>query len=187
MKQYVSVIPNVWTPEYCQSIIDRFEKNTDQHVDTFLEGHRHFKEINISQYPDWQDVHDIILETAQRALLPYKQQQEIDDKAWPEQLGFEMFRMKKYEPNGLDEFAHHVDVGNYASARRFMAFFWYLNDVTEGGETTFEYNRNAEPWLSVKPEVGQMLMFPPLWPWGHTGKKPLSGPKYIIGGYLHYV
>jgi hypothetical protein len=98
-----------------------------------------------------------------------------------------MFRMKKYEPNGLDEFAHHVDVGNYASARRFMAFFWYLNDVTEGGETTFEYNRNAEPWLSVKPEVGQMLMFPPLWPWGHTGKKPLSGPKYIIGGYLHYV
>jgi hypothetical protein len=76
MKHYVSVIPNVWTPEYCQSIIDRFEKNTDQHVDTFLEGHRHFKEINISQYPDWQDVPDIILETAQRALLPYKQQHE---------------------------------------------------------------------------------------------------------------
>jgi len=95
--------------------------------------------------------------------------------------------MKRYEPNGKDEFAHHVDVGNYQSARRFLVFFWYLNTVAEGGETTFEYNKNHTPWLTVNPNVGNLLMFPPLWTHGHTGQKPISGNKYIIGGYLHYV
>ena len=187
MKHYVTLFREAWEPEYCQSIIDRFEKNTDQHVDTFLEGHRHFTEITISQFPDWQDVHDRMLDDVQRALVPYKQQHEIDEKAWPEKLGFEMFRMKRYEPNGKDEFAYHVDVGDYQSARRFLVFFWYLNTVAEGGETTFEYNKNHTPWLTVNPNVGNMIMFPPLWTHGHTGHKPISGNKYIIGGYLHYV
>lgn len=187
MKHYISVFPNVWEKDYCQSLIDRFERNVDQQVDTFLKGHRHFTEITISQFPDWEDVHNKILDDIQRALPAYKQQHELDDKAWPEKLGFEMFRMKRYVPNGLDEFSHHVDVGDYQSARRFIVFFWYLNGVSEGGKTTFEYNRNVEPWAEVTPETGKMLMFPPLWPWGHTGRKPISNTKYIIGGYLHYV
>ena len=36
--------------------------------------------------------------------------------------------MKKYMPNNIDEFKEHVDVGDYASARRFLVFFLYLDD-----------------------------------------------------------
>ena len=42
--------------------------------------------------------------------------------------GFEAIRMKKYMPNNIDEFKEHVDVGDYASARRFLVFFLYLDD-----------------------------------------------------------
>jgi hypothetical protein len=31
------------------------------------------------------------------------------------------------------------------------------------------------------------VLFPPLWPWIHSGAKPVDKPKYIIGTYLHYV
>ena len=43
--------------------------------------------------------------------------------------------MKRYEPNGVDEFHDH-DVGNHESAKRFLVFFLYLNEP-QGGETDF--------------------------------------------------
>ena len=41
----------------------------------------------------------------------------IVDKMFPQQFAYEMFRMKRYEPNGVDEFNDHVDVGNHASQK----------------------------------------------------------------------
>ena len=89
--------------------------------------------------------------------------------------------MKKYMPNNIDEFKEHVDVGDYASARRFLVFFLYLDD-NEAGETSFT---NYD--IKVKPKAGRLLMFPPTWTYLHTGHKPKDKPKYIIGSYLHYV
>ena len=186
--EYISYWDDVLTKEQCSMIIDRFEKNVDQQVDTTLEGHRHFKEMNItSNLSEWSDVQDLLLDKMQEYLAKYKTVFSIDEKVWPTELGFEQFRIKKYEPNGVDEFAFHVDVGNHASARRFLVFFWYLNDVERGGETTFQKNSKSREELSVKPTAGRMLVFPPFWTHPHTGTKPISGPKYIIGGYLHYL
>ena len=42
---------------------------------------------------------------------------------WPEQYGWEQIRFKKYEVNNKDEFKEHVDVMDYASAKRFLVFF----------------------------------------------------------------
>ena len=86
----------------------------------------------------------------------------------------------QYEVNGKDEFKEHVDVMDYASAKRFLVFFLYLNDNT-GGLTDFpEYD------TMIKPKAGKLLMFPPLWTHKHIGHKPLEQPKYIVGSYLHY-
>jgi len=139
--QYISYWDDVLTKEQCSMIIDRFEKNVDQQEDTLLEGHRHFKELNITEHlDDWSDVQDFLLDKMQEYLAKYKTIFGLDENVWPKDLGFEQFRIKKYEPNDKDEFAFHVDVGNHASARRFLVFFWYLNDVEEGGETTFQKN-----------------------------------------------
>ena len=47
---------------------------------------------------------------------------------------WEALRINKYERNS-GVFLDHVDVGDYESARRFLVFFVYLNDVAVGGET----------------------------------------------------
>jgi hypothetical protein len=56
---------------------------------------------------------------------------------------------------------------------------WYLNDVEEGGETVFE-------GFIIKPKIGSMLVFPPLWLFPHRGNPPISNTKYILSTYLHY-
>jgi hypothetical protein len=102
-------------------------------------------------------------------------------KQWPEKFGFEQIRFKKYEVNNVDEFQEHVDVMDYASAKRFLVFFLYLKD-NEGGHTSFpEYK------MKVQPKTGRLLMFPPMWNYKHIGHKPIQQPKYIVGSYLHYI
>jgi hypothetical protein len=184
---FVTYYDNAMAPELCDEIITRFEKHTEQQEDTVLEEHRSFKEINITSHEEWKDIQNKLLDLMQYNLGKYMTQFDIDPKAWPEQVGYEMFRMKRYLPNDRDEFRYHVDVQDYATARRFLVYFFYLNDVEEGGETAFQHNRKSPILAKVKPTKGRLLMFPPLWTHPHIGMKPISGPKYIIGGYLHYV
>ena len=180
--QYISYWDDVLTKEQCSMIIDRFEKNVEQQEDTLLEGHRHFKELNITDnFKDWEDVQMLLLDKMQEYLAKYKTMFSIDDKVWPPQLAFEQFRIKKYEPNGKDEFAFHVDVGNHATARRFLVFFWYLNDVEEGGETEFLYAN-----LKVQPKKGTLLVHPAGFPYYHKGNVPISDDKHVLISWLSY-
>lgn len=184
---YVKTYENVLPPGYCEHIIDKFEEDKEFQVETVLQGHRSFTEININQHESWKDVENLLLNLVQQNLKNYMEDNCIDPMAWPLKFGYEQFRMKRYLPNDKDEIQFHVDVQDHASARRFLVFFFYLNDVAEGGETAFTFNRQSNPHLQVKPEAGKLLVFPPLWTHPHIAKRPISGPKYIIGGYLHYV
>tara|TARA_Y100000034_G_scaffold114845_1_gene151368 strand:+ start:1087 stop:1416 length:330 start_codon:yes stop_codon:yes gene_type:complete len=107
---------------------------------------------------------------------------------WPERYGYEAVRMKRYLTNDYDRFDPHVDVLNHETARRFLAFFIYLNDVEEGGETQFLNINHPGTYLpyTVKPKRGRLLMFPPTWQYYHVGLKPVSDRKYIIHSYCHY-
>jgi hypothetical protein len=62
---------------------------------------------------------------------------------------------------------------------RVVTFLWYLNDVTEGGETEF--------WGShkIKPEAGKLILFPACWSFPHSGLMPISHDKYILTGWLY--
>ena len=90
--------------------------------------------------------------------------------------------MKMYTNNNHDQFKDHVDVGDYNSARRFLVCFLYINTVGVGGETNFPKLDYA-----ISPVRGRILLFPATWQWRHAGLPPVSGPKYILGSYLHYV
>jgi len=87
--------------------------------------------------------------------------------------------MKRYVPGGEEMFDTHVDVMDYPSARRFLSFMWYLNDVDNGGKTVFTD-------IEIVPRKGQLVVFPPLWMYPHRGEPPISCPKYILSTYLHY-
>ena len=62
---------------------------------------------------------------------------------------------------------------------RVITFIWYLNDVTEGGETAF-INK-----CKIKPKKGNLLIFPSTWTYPHCGMVPISHDKYIITGWMY--
>ena len=180
MSNYISVYDDVLKPKQCQHLIDKFEDSKQQWMKTELKDHRSFTEININSNEDWQEYVNIIY----KALNPYLQKYADDHNItnnWPERYGWEQIRFKKYEVNDKDEFKEHVDVMDYASAKRFLVMFLYLAD-NEKGKTMFP-NHDIE----IECKQGSLLMFPPMWPWLHAGQKPARTSKYIMQSYLHYV
>jgi hypothetical protein len=180
LKNYISVFDNVLEESFCNNLIKKFEAHHESQIRRD-DHYKNFNEINFAQAPDFSEEQSFILSSIQPKLDEYCKMHGIN--FFPKEIGFEQVRMKKYDV-GNDEFREHVDVGDYASARRFLVMFFYLNDVTEGGETAFI---GIDHDIRVKPKAGSMLMFPPMWTHPHAGLPPISNPKYICGSYLHYI
>ena len=173
-------IPN----KLCKQLIHKFEELSDQHVIRDNE-YQKFKELNLNLTPGFESEVLELQELSRYLMSFYKK--EMNVKYFPEQFVLEQFRMKKYEADGKDEFDWHVDVGDYASARRFMVCFFYLNTVEAGGETLFDWDESDLEAVMVPAEQGKAIMFPPFWTHPHKGSMPLSGPKYILSTYGHFV
>jgi hypothetical protein len=75
----------------------------------------------------------------------------------------------------------HCENSKMKSRNRILAFMVYLNDVTEGGETEFLYQK-----CRFKPEKNTMLVWPAQFTHVHRGNPPLSNDKYIITGWVEY-
>ena len=184
MERWIKTYPKIFSKEECAGLIEWFEilDESKQLVHTKLEGHREFDEVNLNDFREQTlkmqlDVYkrfDDILEK-------YKQDVKVHEKALPEKSAWEEIRIKRYR-TGIGNFLDHVDVGDSISARRFLVFFVYLNDVAEGGGTEF-----PDLDLTISPECGKLLVFPSIWTFLHRGNIPISNDKYILGSYKHYV
>ncbi|MCY7297183.1 2OG-Fe(II) oxygenase family protein [Alteromonas sp. a30] len=62
---------------------------------------------------------------------------------------------------------------------RMLLFMFYLNDVEEGGETEFYYQK-----MKVKPKQGTMVIAPAYFTHTHRGNIPKSGDKYILTSWV---
>jgi hypothetical protein len=58
----------------------------------------------------------------------------------------------------------------------------YLNDVEEGGETEFLYQKRR-----VQAKQGRLVMWPAAYTHTHRGNPPLSGDKYALTGWLEFM
>ncbi len=179
LSDYVRVYDNSMPAELCHELQLRFESDTAHHVERNNEIMQ-FTEVNIVQ-ADW------FLEPIMKLALEYRRQYWIDcginDLMINPKHSWEEIRMKRYLKGTDEQFRPHNDVWDLQTSRRFLVYFWYLNDVDEGGETVFY---RLEKPLSVKPRQGRLIMFPVTWQYLHAGLTPISQDKYIIGGYLHY-
>jgi len=75
----------------------------------------------------------------------------------------------------------HSENSNMQSRNRILAFMVYLNDVAEGGETEFLYQK-----CRFKSEKNTLLVWPSQFTHIHRGNPPLSNDKYIITGWVEY-
>ena len=181
-ENYIRIYDDIITKDLCDELISEFERSEAQFDKQVLKDHRSFTQIALQQHSNWKPYADELQGVFNKCVWRYMQDCQVTDKMFPPQYAYEMYRMKRYEPNGVDEFHDHVDVGNHESAKRFLVFFLYLNEP-QGGETDF-----PQRGISVTPKAGRLLMFPPMWTHLHAGRKVTGDvPKYILGSYLHYV
>jgi hypothetical protein len=190
MDDYVHVYEDVIDKESCDVIINKFKQTKDDKYEIVHkedgEDRISFEQVTLNKI---DPISINMLETIEHYLARYIVDAQLDKKDLPTEYGYEAVRIKRYYPNEYDRFDRHVDVIDYASARRFLAFFVYLNDVEEGGETEFCNlpKRGSYARFLIKPKAGRMIVFPPMFPWPHAGLIPISGQKFLLHSYLHYV
>tara|TARA_A200000159_G_scaffold123164_1_gene117694 strand:+ start:2180 stop:2740 length:561 start_codon:yes stop_codon:yes gene_type:complete len=183
LKNYIQIYDDVLDYNMCKNAIELFKKDEENVI--HLESPQ-MSSLNMTilseekKHPQWSIIHNQLI----GAIQACGQQYAIDmkmDKLWPQENNLEQIKMHKYSAADGDRFNTHIDVGNHESARRFAAFFMYMNDVEEGGETFFE-----QLDYKVTAKCGRIVMFPPMWLFPHAGLPPVSNDKYIVTTYLHY-
>ncbi len=176
---FVHTYDNVLQPNECEYLISLFDGNEEHHERVEKQSKPNFTQYNFTKNKQVDDekIHNLLV----KKTFEYRDKYYdfTDSRVFPSEHALEQFRIKRYNTGGQDMFDTHVDVMTYASARRFLSFFWYLNDVDEGGETEFSS-------FKIKPKQGTLVVFPPLWMFPHKGNPPISGPKYLLSTYLHY-
>ena len=158
---------------YCKELINIFENSS--HQEFINDDHKPcFTQVNLNR-----EKVEIV-----REMIPIikgvRQMYQTDTKSrfLPEIRALEELRIKRYLPNGEERFDEHVDITDYASARRAVAFLFYLND--NDGVTHF-----TRQGVTIKPKTGRVVVFPPTWSYPHLGAVP-SSTKYILSTYIHY-
>jgi len=182
LKDYIRTYDEVVDMNICLNAINLFRSESEniERVDNPQMETLNVTNLAEANNAEWQLIHNQIVTAVGYVAKQYAM--DLDClTSWPKENGMEQIRLHKYTAELSDHYPKHIDVGGYDSARRFMGFFIYLNDVEEGGETYFD-----DLDIKIKPVQGRILAFPPMWQYAHSGLPPVSNTKYIMTTYLHY-
>jgi hypothetical protein len=182
-------------PVLCHDIIHLFEQDNDRYkgltrgglnVDT-----KDTMDLFISDKEHWTEINEILTTELNKHIKKYLIQLNNEfNIRYNYDLSYDMidtevlinngFMVQKYDQN-KGKYKYHNDFNtDYSSYKcRKLTYLWYLNDITEGGETEFWGN------YIIKPQTGKLILFPASWTFPHCGKMPVSSDKYIITGWLY--
>lgn len=175
LKNFIKVYDNVMPLDICNALIQQYDIGVKTTHDNIVGK---FSEVNMNQ--QCKDIPLLRNVTSLQTSIFRQYQEEILPFTIPEPAGYEMYRVKRYDVGGI--FDWHIDVADYNSARRYLAFLWYLSDNKDTGKTIFF----KDTPLEVTPQKGAVVVFPPLWLFPHKGSIVEHGHKYIMSSYLHY-
>tara|TARA_A100001015_G_scaffold292828_1_gene368626 strand:+ start:34 stop:669 length:636 start_codon:yes stop_codon:yes gene_type:complete len=85
--------------------------------------------------------------------------------------------VQKY-PMGGAYHAWHSERSGLSTCRRHLVYMTYLNDVFDGGETEFFYQK-----IKIKPKKGLTIIWPSDWTHTHRGLPSTTEIKYIVTGW----
>tara|TARA_R100001224_G_scaffold113051_2_gene97168 strand:+ start:490 stop:1041 length:552 start_codon:yes stop_codon:yes gene_type:complete len=170
----------------CDNLIKCFYENKNFHaegtigffgVDKKRKDSTDLEIINISN-----DINVInYLKDLDKCVQEYKKTFEFCDKDQTSWSIIESPIIQKYNPKGGFKIWHYENNGNPNSIRRHLVFMTFLNDVKEGGETEFFYQKKK-----FKPKKGLTLIWPAIWTHTHKGIVSTKYKKYIITGWISY-
>ena len=167
----------------CDTIIKFFENNTEHHQPGYINKGEVDKSVKAST--------DISIPVNQEWLSGYRtglqscvDQYKKEYDGIPDQLGswgiVENVFIQRYKPNE-GYYEYHTERTGYHSADRMMVFMTYLNDIQEGGETEWYFQK-----LKIQPRKGLTVLWPTDWNFLHRGNPAPKETKYIITGWYNF-
>jgi len=94
----------------------------------------------------------------------------------------EDYNLQSYPVGGGFKQWHCENNFDKSTYKRVLVFMTYLNDVEDGGETEFFYQK-----IKVKPRKGLTLIWPSGWTHTHRGVPSMSEEKYVLTGWYQFV
>jgi hypothetical protein len=163
-------------PSFCDAVVARFEANPEQQYEGRI-GQLQSKDgsvklttdLVVSNKQDWKDVDQMLFGSLAAALREFRERFPYFNGPFKD-MGYQLQRYR------AGEFYHwHIDGGSHEFSQRQLVVLWYLNDVPgPGGETQFLYQD-----VSITPEKGKLVLFPPFWTHEHRAVELQQGVKYI--------
>jgi hypothetical protein len=166
---------------FCQDVITRFEMTTDEQYPGRIgqtvnedSGIKKTTDLVVSGKPHWKDVDRALFQSLGRAVMEFREKFTYFKGPFKD-MGY---NVQRYVPG---EYYHwHIDGGSHEFSQRQLVAIWYLNDVQgPGGETEFLYQD-----VSIKPEQGKLVLFPPFWTHEHRAATVQHGVKYIATTWI---
>jgi Rps23 Pro-64 3,4-dihydroxylase Tpa1-like proline 4-hydroxylase len=173
---FIFIRPNALPPSFCEEVVERFEAHPEhQHegrIGQVQAKDRSVKvttDLVVSNKDEWRDVDQMFFRSLAVALREFRETFPYFKGPFKD-MGYQVQRYRS------GEFYHwHIDGGSHEFSQRQLVALWYLNDVPgPGGETQFLYQD-----ISVKPERGSLILFPPFWTHEHRAATLREGVKYI--------
>ncbi len=173
---FIFVKAQALPPSFCAAVIERFETSPQyQYAGRVGQLRAEMPEIKrttdlvVSNKPDWQDIDEVFFRSLAAALAEFRE-------SFPYFRGpfkDEGYQVQRYRSG---EYYHwHIDSGSHELSPRQLVALWYLNDVPgPGGETEFLHQQ-----VSLRPECGTLVLFPPFWTHEHRAATVQEGVKYI--------
>lgn len=171
---------DVLTKEFCESVIKKYEEDDRKIIGKTQGGIdinvKNSQDLYISRLCEWNDICsqlDSILKTYTEKYLRF-----IKDTIGAEAYshGFEDVLFGGYQIQKSGHYKWHNDDAVEMGKHRYITFIFYLNTITDGGETDFKFKQ-------VKPVEGRLVMFPASWNYIHCGRP--TNNKYIITGWIY--
>ena len=184
LKDYIVTYDDVLDVNLCRNACDMFEQSVDSVV-RYDSEMCSFSCINITDETEikhntkWDPINQKLILAIKLTGERYMKQVDCE-RYWPRQNSLEQVKINKYQHKTADRFDRHIDVGDHNSARRFLTYHMFMNDV-DGGAVYFNDND-----LEIPAKCGRILMFPSTWTYPHSYMAPKDEDKYAISTYLHY-
>ena len=172
---------NALHPNICEGIIEQFERHDEDQFQGMI-GQDNVIDLSIKNstdalmrgQPHWAHYDKVLHQSLVKAvkLLPHQhhyQTHTVEDRG---------YQVQRTDEGG--GYVWHYDGGG-AVRDRILVAIWYLNTLEEdqGGTTDF-----LDQSISIRPEAGKLVLFPPYWTHYHRGAPVNYGQKYIATTWL---
>ena len=185
IKNFIGMFDNYLEPKVSDKLIEYFEANTHKSYDRIsTDGStKNFKDdLSLTFYKTdlWIDENDMVCKALRECINVYLKTTAFLEYTGCKDLHFTHMKMQRTKPTG-GYHLWHIERNYSEACRRALVYTVYLNDINDGGETEFLFQK-----IRVKPKKGRVAIFPADFPYVHRGNPPLKKDKYILTSWFNF-